>query len=80
MDHILPLIISSILFLGPVFYLLFFGSDIFGLPRYTVILYIIGLVLGFTVWKPMVLITLGLTWGLIIISWGMIFWGILRQK
>ena len=80
MDIILPLIIGAILFLGPIFYFLFFGSDIFGLPGYTVILYIIGLVVGFTLWKPMVLITLGLTWGLIIISWGMLFWGIVRQK
>jgi hypothetical protein len=77
---LLALIIVPVAVLGPVFYFLFYGSDIFGLPKASILLYIAAVVLGHIYWKPLVLITLALTWSLIVISWGMILWGIIRGK
>lgn len=75
-----PLITIPFLVLGPFFYFAFYASDIFGLPKLSIAAYILGLSLGFTVWKPMLLITLALAWSVIIISWGMLIWGIVRQE
>ncbi len=70
----------SVIFLGPVLYLLFYAHEIFGLPKLTILVYLLGLALGFLVWKPLVLITLIITWSLILLSWVILIWNILRYK
>ena len=79
MEGFFSLLLVSIVFLGPVLYLLFYAHEIFELPKFTILIYLLGIALGFLAWKPLVLITLVIIWSLIIISWVMIMWKIFRK-
>lgn len=74
MEDLLSLWLLSIVFLAPVLYLLFYAHEIFGLPKSLILIYLLGLVIGFFFWKPLVLITLVITWSLMIISWLILLW------
>ena len=80
MEALIQLSIVSIIIFAPVFHFIGFGSEIFGLPKYSVIVYIAAMVLGFMLWKPLVLITSTIAWGIIVINWGMLIWGMVRQE
>lgn len=64
----------------PFFFFLFYGHEIFGLPRYLVLVYLAGLAIGFTLWKPMLLITLSLSWIIVVSSYVRMLWGIFFYK
>lgn len=74
------LFISAVLILGPLFYLLFFAHEIFDYSKLTALAYIAGLAIGFTLWKPLVLITLTVSWSFVIGSWLWIVWNMMRAK
>ena len=80
METILKLSLLSIIILGPLFHFLTYGGEIFGLPKYSAIIYIAAMVLGFVVWKPLLLITSAVAWGIIVINWGMLIWGMIRSE
>ncbi|MCK4841842.1 MAG: hypothetical protein KAT04_08160 [Methylococcales bacterium] len=76
----LTLFMFVVLILGPLTYLLFFAEDIFDYSKSTALLYIVGLAVGFTLWKPLVPITLAIAWCFVIGSWAWIVWKMLRNK
>ena len=76
----LYIVIFAVLILGPLIYLLYFANEIFDYSKLVALVYIAGLAIGFTLWKPMVLITLISTWCLVIGSWLWIVWKMLRDK
>ena len=80
MEIILKTALLLIIILGPLFHFLAYGSEIFGLPKYSAIIYIAAMVLGFAVWNPLLLITSGVAWGIIVINWGMLIWGMIRSE
>ena len=73
------LLLMGIVVFGPLFYFLFYAHDIFGLPKWLALIYVVGVVLGFTVWAPIVSITVSIAWILVIGSWSWILWNIFKQ-
>lgn len=74
------LFISAVLILGPLFYLLFFAPEIFDCSKLTALAYIAGLAIGFSLWDPLVHITLAIAWSFVIGSWSWLVWKMLRNK
>ena len=73
------LFLSGIIIFGPLFYFLFYAHDIFGLPKWLVLIYVLGVVSGFVVWPPITSIMVTIAWALVIGSWLWILWGIFRE-
>lgn len=80
MEAFLILFAGVVVFLGPVFYFLAYARELFNAPILLLLTYILCLVFGFTLWEPMVMITLVFTWLLTVASWVYVVWGMLRAK
>jgi len=80
METFIQLLLGSSLLLGPLFFFIFYADSIFGYGKFVGIAYVVGMAIGFFIWKPLLLITLVISWALIVISWGMILWGIVFYK
>ena len=72
--------IIGIIGFGPLLFFMFYAHDIFGLSKFSPLIYISGLAIGFLWWEPLVSITLTLSWLLVIGSWAYIVIGIFRYK
>lgn len=68
------------LFFVPLLFLIFYGSEICGFPKLSLLLYISGIIIGFYFWQPMLTITLIVGWSVCVICWILYVWGIFRQK
>lgn len=77
MDNIF---ILGILILGPFFYMLLYAHELFGLPKYAPLIYMLALVVSLVFWNSMALIILLLSWLLVIGSWVYVVIGIFRYK
>jgi len=80
METFLYLLLGSSLLLGPLFFFFFYADSLFGYSKYSGAVYIISLAIGFFIWKPLVIITLAISWAIILISWGILLWQILFYK
>jgi len=80
METFVQLLLGSALMLGPLLFFIFYADSIFGYGKFVSIAYVVGMATGFFIWKPLLLMTLVISWALIVISWGMILWGIVFYK
>ena len=83
MDQVEPVVnLYVVIFfaLGPLMHFLFYGNEVFGIPKLTTLLYLLGFAAGFTIWNPMLIITLSIGWLVVIGNWALLIWGILRYE
>ena len=75
-----PMFLAGIIIFGPLFYFLFYAHDIFGLPKWLSLIYVVGVVAGFVAWPPIASITVSISWLLVIGSWIWIIWNIFKSQ
>ena len=80
LEDLLVLALTGILFVAPLLYFSFFAPQLFGIPRWVVLPYLMGLPAGFLAWLPLLSITLAIAWGTMILSWAYLMWNILRAE